>query len=131
MTDGTTDEILLLNEDGCAQDKFLLGNVEYAGDLWARKESHVFKYADRANLYFSCQMRVTIKEPGQECVVSVPIGNEQMICFGTCQSESPRSSRCLNAHRSHVRSVRRHSDPMQDSWPTCLCQSRSWWQTST
>lgn len=69
MTDGQQDEILLLNEDGCSQDKFLLGNVEYAGDTWARKESHVFKYADRSNLYFNCQMRVTIKEPGQDCVV--------------------------------------------------------------
>ena len=73
MSDGQQDEIVLLNEDGCSQDKFLLGNVEYAGDLWARKESHVFKYADRANLYFDCQMRVTIKEPGQDCPVSHPV----------------------------------------------------------
>jgi hypothetical protein len=26
-----------------------------------------FRYADRSNLYFNCQIRITIKEPGQEC----------------------------------------------------------------
>jgi hypothetical protein len=87
VSDGQQDEIVLLNEDGCAQDKFLLGNVEYAGDLWARKESHVFKYADRANLYFNCQMRVTIKEPGQECPVP------------QCPSE-PRRKRSVSQSRS-------------------------------
>ena len=54
----------------CALDRYLLGNLEYVTDLMAGKEAHVFKYADRANLYFDCQIMITVKEPDQVCPVS-------------------------------------------------------------
>lgn len=31
------------------------------------REAHVFKYADKAALFFSCQISITIKEPGTPC----------------------------------------------------------------
>lgn len=30
------------------------------------KEAHVYKYADRQNIFFDCQITLNIKEPGQQ-----------------------------------------------------------------
>ena len=67
VDDGTGDRIELLDNDGCSIDKYLLGNLEYPTDLMAGREAHVFKYADRANLYFNCQIRITIKDAELGC----------------------------------------------------------------
>lgn len=69
VDDGTGDKIQLLDADGCSIDKYLLGNLEYPMDLMAGREAHVFKYADRANLYFNCQIRITIKDAGEQCPI--------------------------------------------------------------
>uniref|UniRef100_A0A915IRZ3 ZP domain-containing protein n=1 Tax=Romanomermis culicivorax TaxID=13658 RepID=A0A915IRZ3_ROMCU len=67
VDDGAGRRTVLVDADGCAQDKYLLGNIEYADDLIAGKESHVFKYADKPNLYFNCQISIIMKEPGSIC----------------------------------------------------------------
>lgn len=43
------ESLQILNEDGCALDRFLLNNLEYPSDLMAGQEAHVYKYADRLN----------------------------------------------------------------------------------
>lgn len=48
----------LINDQGCASDLYLLNNPEYLGDLMAGVEAHVFKYADRADLYFQCAFQL-------------------------------------------------------------------------
>ena len=53
----------------CAQDRYLLGNLNYTGDLQATKESWVFKFADRVNLHFQCQIGLRVKEPNGTCQV--------------------------------------------------------------
>uniref|UniRef100_F1LG22 Cuticlin-1 n=1 Tax=Ascaris suum TaxID=6253 RepID=F1LG22_ASCSU len=35
-------------------------------DGWARS-TYVYKYADRSQLFYQCQIRITIKEPNSEC----------------------------------------------------------------
>ena len=50
----------------CALDKYLLSNLEYPSDLMAGREAHVYKYADKENMYFNCQISITIKQPGAE-----------------------------------------------------------------
>lgn len=81
VDDGNGDTVQILNDDGCALDRFLLNNLEYPGDLMAGQvlqflvfksqtvvqEAHVYKYADRAQLFYQCQISITIKEPNMEC----------------------------------------------------------------
>ncbi|VDK27980.1 unnamed protein product [Gongylonema pulchrum] len=67
VDDGNGDKVELLNADGCALDKYLLNNLEYPTDLMAGQEAHVYKYADRSQLFYQCQISITIKEPNSEC----------------------------------------------------------------
>jgi len=67
VDDGNGDKVEILNMEGCALDKFLLNNLEYPTDLMAGQEAHVYKYADRAQLFYQCQITITIKEPHGEC----------------------------------------------------------------
>ncbi|KAK6032634.1 zona pellucida-like domain protein, partial [Ostertagia ostertagi] len=66
VDDGNGERVQLINEKGCALDKYLLTNLEYPEDLMAGREAHVYKYADRDNMYFDCQITLRIKEPGLE-----------------------------------------------------------------
>ncbi|CAJ0587097.1 unnamed protein product, partial [Mesorhabditis spiculigera] len=67
VDDGNGDTVQILNEEGCALDKFLLNNLEYPTDLMAGQEAHVYKYADRAQLFYQCQISISIKEPNGDC----------------------------------------------------------------
>ncbi|KAJ1374739.1 separase/separin [Parelaphostrongylus tenuis] len=67
VDDGNGDTVQILNEDGCALDKFLLNNLEYPTDLTAGQEAHVYKYADRSQLFYQCQISITVKDPNVEC----------------------------------------------------------------
>ncbi|KHN87066.1 Cuticlin-1 [Toxocara canis] len=67
VDDGNGDTVEILNEDGCALDKHILNNLEYPTDLMAGQEAHAYKYADRSQLFYQCQIKITIKEPNGEC----------------------------------------------------------------
>ncbi len=71
VDDTAGDRIQLIDDNGCALDIHLLNNLEYPSDLMAGVESHTFKYADRPNTYYNCQIRIDVKEPGSDCVVSL------------------------------------------------------------
>uniref|UniRef100_A0A915AY13 ZP domain-containing protein n=1 Tax=Parascaris univalens TaxID=6257 RepID=A0A915AY13_PARUN len=67
VDDGNGDVVNILNDDGCALDRYILNNLEYPSDLMAGQEAHVYKYADRSQLFYQCQITITIKEPGGDC----------------------------------------------------------------
>jgi len=67
VDDGQGDNLQLIDENGCAIDRYLMGNLDYPSDLMASKEVHVFKYADRPALFFNCQITITVKEPNGQC----------------------------------------------------------------
>ncbi|PAV57292.1 hypothetical protein WR25_25669 [Diploscapter pachys] len=67
VDDGNGDTVQILDDEGCALDRFLLNNLEYPTDLMAGQEAHVYKYADRSQLFYQCQISITIKDPGSEC----------------------------------------------------------------
>uniref|UniRef100_A0A0M3HEV6 ZP domain-containing protein n=1 Tax=Ascaris lumbricoides TaxID=6252 RepID=A0A0M3HEV6_ASCLU len=92
VDDGNGDKVEILNSDGCALDKYLLNNLEYPTDLMAGQEAHVYKYADRSQLFYQCQISITIKEPNSECArpqCSEPQG------FGAVRSAVPKSAAAL------------------------------------
>ncbi len=61
VDDNNGDRVDLIGPDGCAVDIYLLNNPEYPSDLLAGVEAHVFKYADRPQLYFQCQITIVVK----------------------------------------------------------------------
>jgi hypothetical protein len=67
VDDGQGDNLQLLEETGCAVDKYLMGNLDYPADLMASKELHDFKNADRPAQYINCQITITVKEPNGQC----------------------------------------------------------------
>lgn len=84
VDDGDGDLYTLIDFNGCSLDKHLLQvshaslrllfrkrvvqNLNYSVQefaLVAGQSTHVFKYADRAVLYFQCQISITVREPGE------------------------------------------------------------------
>ncbi|CAK5084239.1 unnamed protein product [Meloidogyne enterolobii] len=59
VTDGDGDDHAVVDENGCSLDLGLIDEIIYAEDgrMRAYAKSHVFKYADSNQLFFTCQIR--------------------------------------------------------------------------
>ncbi|VDM96447.1 unnamed protein product [Thelazia callipaeda] len=106
VDDGNENTVQILDENGCALDKYLLNNLEYLTDLMAGQEAHVYKYADRSELYYQCQISITVKELNNECPrpqCSEPQG------FGIVKSAAAPAPAASALSPRNVRLVRKRS----------------------
>uniref|UniRef100_A0A0N4WMX3 ZP domain-containing protein n=1 Tax=Haemonchus placei TaxID=6290 RepID=A0A0N4WMX3_HAEPC len=54
----------------CSLDSFLLKDLNYDDSLTAGQEAQVFKFADKPTIFFSCTIRLELKEESNdECIV--------------------------------------------------------------
>lgn len=58
-------------------DVYVLGNIDYLGDLEAGREAYVFRYADQPTVSFSCEIRLDLKKDGKCVVSSYGVGDHQ------------------------------------------------------
>ncbi|XGW04305.1 hypothetical protein V3C99_015456, partial [Haemonchus contortus] len=59
----------LVDERGCSLDSFLLKDLNYDDGLTAGQEAQVFKFADKPTIFFSCTIRLELKEDSNdECI---------------------------------------------------------------
>ncbi|VDN27779.1 unnamed protein product [Gongylonema pulchrum] len=100
VDDGNGDTVEILDESGCALDKYLLNNLEYP------TEAHVYKYADRSELYYQCQISITVKEPNTDCPrpqCAEPQG------FGAVKSAAAPAPAALALAPRNLRLIRKRS----------------------
>ncbi|XGW08026.1 hypothetical protein V3C99_010833 [Haemonchus contortus] len=64
--------VTVLDVNGCSVDGVILQNLDYIDDLTAGKSAQVFKFADKAGLYFNCQIQLTIKDKQFGCSNAIP-----------------------------------------------------------
>ncbi|CEF59485.1 Zona pellucida domain-containing protein [Strongyloides ratti] len=67
VDDGNGNKIEIINKNGCSVDKTLINNIEYTSDFVGGQLSNVYKYADRPQMYYQCQISINIKELYQSC----------------------------------------------------------------
>uniref|UniRef100_A0A914D127 ZP domain-containing protein n=1 Tax=Acrobeloides nanus TaxID=290746 RepID=A0A914D127_9BILA len=66
------EQVLVLDQDGCQVDRYVLQNLEYSSDLVAGQGAHVFKFADKPTLHFNCQIEISVKQAPNGCKDSQP-----------------------------------------------------------
>jgi len=70
VDDGSGTLFEMIDQEGCSKDPVILDDLTYITDLMAGTESSVFKFADKAHLYFTCQVQLSLKheQEGDICV---------------------------------------------------------------
>jgi len=61
VDDGSNSAFELIDDKGCSKDPVILENLSYITDLMAGTEANVFKFADKSQVYFQCQVRLSLK----------------------------------------------------------------------
>uniref|UniRef100_A0A0N4ZPR7 ZP domain-containing protein n=1 Tax=Parastrongyloides trichosuri TaxID=131310 RepID=A0A0N4ZPR7_PARTI len=65
VDDGNGNKFELVDNKGCAVDHYLLSDLQYDPVTFtAYSNTHVFKYADRVQLFFTCTVQLCFKDDG-------------------------------------------------------------------
>uniref|UniRef100_A0A0N4VFP5 ZP domain-containing protein n=1 Tax=Enterobius vermicularis TaxID=51028 RepID=A0A0N4VFP5_ENTVE len=129
VNDGNNNRIEILDDNGCAVDKYLLNNLEYPTDLMAGQESHVYKYADRAQLYYQCQISISVKEPNEQCprpVCAEPkgfgssksSGSNNVITASSTDEKTESGAEGSETHSPKVKQTVRARTQRPNLWPS-------------
>uniref|UniRef100_A0A5S6QAP1 ZP domain-containing protein n=1 Tax=Trichuris muris TaxID=70415 RepID=A0A5S6QAP1_TRIMR len=102
--DGEGELFTIIDENGCSKDNFILTDLSYLSDMEAGVESHIFKFADKPHVYFTCQIRLLIKREQPSHVCPKPV------CSFPANVRNRRDSLKLNSNSIH--------DSASDSKPT-------------
>ncbi|KJH53496.1 zona pellucida-like domain protein [Dictyocaulus viviparus] len=74
VDDGQGNIFELIDNRGCSKDSYLLPEIKYDSDsLSAFTEANVFKYADKAQIYFTCTVQLCYKHDGGCDGITPPI----------------------------------------------------------
>ncbi|CAI2326861.1 unnamed protein product [Caenorhabditis sp. 36 PRJEB53466] len=69
--DGDSDHVQVVDANGCTTDGELLSPIKYkGGSMRAAASSQAFKFADKHVVYFKCSIRMSVKNPTEECPVN-------------------------------------------------------------
>ncbi|CAI4232207.1 unnamed protein product [Auanema sp. JU1783] len=60
--DDTNDSVPVVDARGCIMDTELLSSIQYTSALRASASSRVFKFADKNDIRFQCQIRLTVRK---------------------------------------------------------------------
>ncbi|XGW12304.1 hypothetical protein V3C99_013200 [Haemonchus contortus] len=94
VEDGQGDRILVIDQNGCGVDQYIMATPEYSEDLTtAFQETHVFKFARKTVTRFICQIRICLQS--DECKKLTPPTTcptfEQRLLQAKALREPPRS----------------------------------------
>ncbi|CEF66615.1 Zona pellucida domain-containing protein [Strongyloides ratti] len=81
VDDGNGNKFELVDNKGCAVDHYLLSDLQYDPiSFTAYSNTHVFKYADRVQLFFTCTVQLCFKDDGGCNGVTPPVcSNKQLL----------------------------------------------------
>ncbi|PIO74670.1 hypothetical protein TELCIR_03316 [Teladorsagia circumcincta] len=60
--DGGSAKVTVVDSNGCPTDEELLSSITYPTPLRAFARSRVFKFADKSDINFACQIRLMMKQ---------------------------------------------------------------------
>jgi len=85
VDDGESHIFEAIDDTGCAKDPVIIEELSYISDLMVGTEASVFKFADRPRVYFTCQVRLSLKNeqknrlcPKPECGVTAVVNKNEV-----------------------------------------------------
>jgi len=88
VDDGETALYEVIDDRGCNKDPIILGEIKYGADLMAGTPAQVFKFADKAHVYFTCQVKLSLKSEHENGVCPRPECGAARMRFRQRRSEN-------------------------------------------
>lgn len=70
--DGGSEKVTVIDANGCPTDQELLSSLTYPSPLRAFAKSRVFKFADKSDINFACQIRLMMRQDSTNGTCPVP-----------------------------------------------------------
>uniref|UniRef100_A0A1I7V332 ZP domain-containing protein n=1 Tax=Caenorhabditis tropicalis TaxID=1561998 RepID=A0A1I7V332_9PELO len=109
----------LVDEQGCTLDSFILKELEYKKEsMEVGQLSNVFKFADRPTVFFSCMIRVEMKEsPESKCTARLSFVSFNRLFFKIPTEACNNRSSSLKTKSLDVKTNRKISPDIPPDFP--------------